>query len=67
MDLTNIFDGQSEMGDLIANGLGDCAVAPTGDWQSWTTVTCSLSATSGTQNVYLVFNGDPSSGGLFNV
>jgi uncharacterized protein (TIGR03790 family) len=60
-------DIQIRIGGPTGQEIGDCVVPTTGDWQSWITVTCPLTATSGTQSVYLVFNGDPSSGGLFNV
>jgi hypothetical protein len=46
--------------------IGTVVVPVTGDWQDWTTVTCSLSGASGTHKVYLVYtggNGDY----LFNV
>jgi len=38
--------------------IGTCAVPVTGDWKTWTTVSCSLNGASGTHNnVYLVFTG----------
>jgi hypothetical protein len=45
--------------------IGTCAVPGTGSWQSWTTTTCNLAATSGTHNLYLVYTGG--SGSLFNI
>jgi hypothetical protein len=46
--------------------IGTCAVSPTGGWQTWNTVTCTLNGSaSGYHNVYLVFTGG--SGTLFNL
>ncbi len=45
--------------------IGTCAVAPTGGWQSWSTVTCSVSGVSGVHDLYLKFTGG--AGNLFNV
>ena len=45
--------------------IGTCSVPVTGDWQSWTTVTCGLTGASGIHNVYLVYTGG--SGALFNM
>ena len=45
--------------------LGSCSVPATGGSQTWATVNCSLSAASGTHNVYLVYIGG--SGSLFSV
>ena len=44
---------------------GTCDVPGTGGWQTWTTVTCSVSGATGTQDLYLRFAGG--SGYLFNV
>ena len=44
--------------------IGTCQVAGTGDWQTWTTVTCNVGNVSGMHNLYLVFTGE--SGYLFN-
>ncbi|MFC4071877.1 glycoside hydrolase family 43 protein [Actinoplanes subglobosus] len=44
---------------------GTCTVPGTGGWQTWTTVTCPVSGTAGTQDLYLRFAGG--SGYLFNV
>lgn len=40
-------DIQIRVGGPTGQEIGDCMVPTTGDWQSWVTVTCSLSATSG--------------------
>lgn len=45
--------------------LGSCAVAPTGGWQTWTTVTCPISNVTGIQQLYLRFTG--AGAGLFNI
>jgi arabinoxylan arabinofuranohydrolase len=45
--------------------IGDCSVPLTGDWQTWTTVSCAITATTGSHNIYLVYNGSP--GYLFNI
>jgi hypothetical protein len=45
--------------------LGTCTVTGTGDWQNWVTKTCSVSDTSGTKILYLVFKGG--SGALLNI
>jgi hypothetical protein len=48
--------------------LGECPVPVTGDWQQWTTQTCSLNAAVGVHDVYLVFtSGDAGGGYLFNL
>jgi uncharacterized protein (TIGR03790 family) len=48
--------------------LGSCSVPVTGDWQTWRTQTCSLSAATGAHDVYLVFTGAGDGGGyLFNL
>ncbi|MFG1694702.1 glycoside hydrolase family 43 protein [Nonomuraea sp. NPDC049309] len=44
---------------------GTCTVPGTGDWQSWTSVTCPVSGATGTHDLYLRFTGG--SGYLFNV
>ncbi len=44
---------------------GTCPVAGTGDWQTWTDVTCNISGVSGKHDLYLKFTGD--SGYLFNI
>ena len=45
--------------------IGTCAVAGTGDWQTWTTSTCGVSGVSETHDLYLKFTGG--SGYLFNM
>ncbi|GAA1644918.1 glycoside hydrolase family 43 protein [Actinoplanes couchii] len=44
---------------------GTCTVPGTGGWQTWTTVSCPISAATGNQDLYLRFTGG--SGYLFNV
>lgn len=44
--------------------VGTCAVLGTGDWQDWTTKTCSVSGASGVHDLYMKFTGG--SGYLFN-
>ena len=54
----------SATGEMIAS----CPVIPTGDWQTWETVTCPATPTTGTHDVYLVFTGGGDGGGyLFNL
>ena len=45
--------------------IGTCSVAGTGDWQTWSTSTCSVSGVTGTHDLYLKFTGG--SGYLFNI
>ncbi len=45
--------------------VGTCAVAGTGNWQSWETVSTTVSGADGIHDVYLVFTGG--SGYLFNL
>ena len=45
--------------------VGTCAVPGTGGWQTWTTITTTVSGATGIHNVYLVFTSG--SGYLFNV
>ena len=45
--------------------VGTCAVPGTGDWGTYTTVSCSVSGATGVHNLYLVFTGG--SGYLFNL
>lgn len=45
--------------------IGTVEVKSTGGWQTWATQTCSIPATSGIQDVYLVFKGGD--GYLFNL
>ncbi|MET7464035.1 glycoside hydrolase family 43 protein [Nonomuraea sp. NPDC005501] len=44
---------------------GTCTVPGTGGWQTWTTVSCSVTGATGTRDLYLKFTGG--SGYLFNV
>lgn len=45
--------------------LGTCAVAATGGWQVWDSVTCDVETVSGVHDLFLVFTGG--SGSLFNL
>ncbi|GIJ51435.1 glycoside hydrolase [Virgisporangium aliadipatigenens] len=45
--------------------VGTCTVAGTGGWQTWTTVSCPVSAATGTHDLFLRFTGG--SGDLFNL
>ncbi|MDG4834288.1 ThuA domain-containing protein [Solwaraspora sp. WMMD1047] len=45
--------------------VGSVSVSPTGNWETWTNVTGTLTAPTGTQNLFLVFTGG--SGYLFDV
>jgi hypothetical protein len=45
--------------------IGTCAVPVTGGWQTWTTETCNITATTGTHTIYLVYTGG--GGNLFNI
>lgn len=45
--------------------VGRCAVAGTGGWQNWATVSCPVSGATGTQDLHLRFTGG--SGYLFNL
>ncbi|MGB3438634.1 MAG: glycoside hydrolase family 43 protein [Actinophytocola sp.] len=53
------------LGSATGTVAGRCAVPGTGGWQTWTTVSCSVSGVTGTQDLYLRFTGG--SGYLFNV
>ncbi|HEX3029723.1 MAG TPA: non-reducing end alpha-L-arabinofuranosidase family hydrolase [Clostridia bacterium] len=51
--------------DSISGTLvGTCAVAGTGDWQTWADVKCNVSGATGKHDLYLKFTGD--TGYLFN-
>ncbi|PPQ98656.1 hypothetical protein CVT24_004154 [Panaeolus cyanescens] len=52
------------LGNVNGNLVGTCNVSGTGSWTNWTTVTCSVSNASGTQDLFLKFTGG--SGYLFN-
>jgi arabinoxylan arabinofuranohydrolase len=56
---------QVRLGSTTGTLVGTCTVAGTGDWQTWTTVTCPISGASGTSDVYFVFGGS-GTGNLFN-
>ena len=45
--------------------IGTATVPVTGGWQTWATVACNITATTGTHNLYLVYTGG--SGNLFNI
>jgi len=45
--------------------VGTCAVPPTGGWQSWSSVSCSVENATDVHDLYLVFKGG--SGSLFNL
>jgi uncharacterized protein (TIGR03790 family) len=49
--------------------LGSCKIPATGDWQTWSTQTCPLSAATGVHDLYLVFTAGADGGGgyLFNL
>lgn len=53
------------LGSTTGTLVGTCTVPSTGGWQTWTTVTCSVSGASGTQDLYFVFGGS-GTGYLFN-
>ncbi|KAG7095060.1 hypothetical protein E1B28_005850 [Marasmius oreades] len=52
------------LGNQEGNLIGTCTVPGTGGWQTWTTVTCSVSGATGTQDLFFRFTGG--SGELFN-
>jgi arabinoxylan arabinofuranohydrolase len=52
------------LGSTTGTLVGTCNVAGTGDWQTWTTVTCAVSGATGTKDLFFVFGGG--SGNLFN-
>jgi hypothetical protein len=56
---------QIRLGSPTGTLIGTCTVPVTGGWQTWVTETCPITATTGFQNIYLVYAGG--SGGLFNV
>jgi arabinoxylan arabinofuranohydrolase len=53
------------LGSKAGTLVGTCKVPGTGGWQTWTTVTCSISGATGTQDLFWVFTGSGSSE-LFN-
>jgi arabinoxylan arabinofuranohydrolase len=52
------------LGSTSGTLVGTCTVAPTGGWQTWTTVTCPISGATGTQDLFFRFTGGSDS--LFN-
>jgi hypothetical protein len=46
--------------------LGACTIPSTGEWQTWTTVSCAVSGAKGIQDLYFVYTGT-GTGDLFNV
>ncbi|EOD68342.1 glycoside hydrolase family 43 protein [Amycolatopsis vancoresmycina] len=53
------------LGSATGTVVGRCAVAGTGGWQTWTSVSCPVTGATGTQDLVLRFTGG--SGYLFNV
>ncbi|MGW6502252.1 glycoside hydrolase family 43 protein [Nonomuraea angiospora] len=53
------------LGSATGTLVGACAVAGTGGWQNWTSVTCPVSGATGTRDLYLRFTGG--SGYLLNL
>ncbi|MGA3008475.1 MAG: carbohydrate-binding protein, partial [Opitutaceae bacterium] len=47
--------------------IGTCVVPITGGWQTWVTETCSITPTTGSHNIYLVYTGGNGNGNLFNI
>ena len=52
------------LGSATGTLVGRCAVAGTGGWGAWATVTCPVSGAAGTKDLFLRFTGG--SGNLFN-
>jgi hypothetical protein len=52
------FHSGSPTGPLLAQA----TIPNTGGWQSWQTVTATVSGASGVQNLFVVFQNGPSSG-----
>jgi hypothetical protein len=48
---------QIRLGSVTGTLIGTCSAPVTGGWQTWTNQFCPISASSGCQNVYLVFTG----------
>lgn len=44
---------------------GTCEVTETGDWQTWSTISCSIDTITDAHDLYLIFTGDE--GYLFNI
>lgn len=53
------------IGSLDGTLVGTCSVPGTGGWQTWTTVTCTITGAVGTQDLFLRFSGNGSDP-LFN-
>lgn len=53
------------LGSADGTTVGRCSVPNTGDWQTWTSVSCPVSGATGTQDLYLKFTGG--SGYLLNM
>ncbi|WP_255948498.1 glycoside hydrolase family 43 protein [Streptomyces odontomachi] len=53
------------LGSASGTTVGRCSVPNTGDWQTWTSVSCPVSGATGTQDLYLKFTGG--SGYLLNM
>ncbi len=53
------------LGSPDGTTVGRCSVPSTGDWQTWTSVSCPVSGATGTQDLYLKFTGG--SGYLLNM
>jgi len=47
--------------------MGTCSAPITGGWQTWTTVSCTATGTTGTGSLYLVFHGGSANSQLANV
>jgi hypothetical protein len=56
---------EAHLDSLTGTLVGTCSAPGTGGWQTWTTVSCSVSGATGTHALYLKFTG--ASGYLFNV
>jgi arabinoxylan arabinofuranohydrolase len=52
------------LGDLSGTLIGTCKVEPTGDMQTWKTISCNVDKVNGVQDLYLKFTGGE--GKLFN-
>jgi arabinoxylan arabinofuranohydrolase len=51
--------GQIEirLGGVSGNVVGTCSVSPTGDYQTWTEVSCDVTGADGAHDLYFVFTG----------
>lgn len=59
-------DGCDLFTNLPGTHVGTCTVAPTGGWQTWTDVTCSIQPTEGVHDLYLRYAGPEGEEMLFN-